>query len=174
MSSAMMPSLTDSEVVTGRCGLGVASTCERRTGTWQHSAGRSASGCESVRPCCTCSQAAAVAEDEVGMKSFRYGVGALAQALQMSRFAASAEAVRLACAMSRAPRSFRLRTFPYARKSSCVWRSLATFKPQRENLKSVACVSGTHPLMKRVCAVCVCAQRCGRYSAGSCYSHKVQ
>ena len=68
MSSAMMPSLTDSEVVTGRCGLGVASTCERRAGMWQHSAGRSASRCESVRTCCTCSQAAAVAEDEVGAK----------------------------------------------------------------------------------------------------------
>ena len=112
-SSVSMISLTDSEAVTGGCGLGVASTCERRTGTWQHSAGRSASGCESVRPCCTCTQAAAVAEDEVGTKSFRYGVGALAQALQMSRFAASAEAVRLACAMSRSPRSFRLRRKTY-------------------------------------------------------------
>ena len=67
-SSVSMISLTDSEAVTGGCGLGVASTCERRAGMWQHSAGRSASRCESVRYCCTCSQAAAVAEDEVGAK----------------------------------------------------------------------------------------------------------
>ena len=32
MSSATMLSLTDSELATGICGLGVASTCERRAG----------------------------------------------------------------------------------------------------------------------------------------------
>ena len=169
-----MISPTNIAAATGRCDMGSASTCERRVGDSQHTVAMGTSGCESVGPCCTCTKAAAVPEDELGAQTFADVAVALAQALQMSRFAASAEAVRLACAMSRAPRSFRLRTFPYARKSSCVWRSLATFKPQRENLKSVACVSGTHPLMKRVCAVCVCAQRCGRYSAGSCYSHKVQ
>ena len=70
-SSKSMISLTDIEAVSGRCGLGVASTCERRSGMWQHSAARSASGCECVVPCCTCSQAAAVAEDEVGAQNFR-------------------------------------------------------------------------------------------------------
>jgi len=90
-SSVSMISLTDSEAVTGGCGLGVASTCERRAGMWQHSAGRSASRCESVRYCCTCSQAAAVAESEVGAKTSADEVVALARALQMSRFSTAAE-----------------------------------------------------------------------------------
>ena len=71
MSSVTMLSLTDSEVVTGRCDLGVVSTCERRAGTWQHSAARSACRSESVTTCCTCSQVLAVAEDEVGARNFR-------------------------------------------------------------------------------------------------------
>ena len=71
MSSAMLLSLTDSEVVTGRCDLGVVSTCERRAGTWQHLAARSASWSESVRWCCTCSHKAAVDVDEVGAENFR-------------------------------------------------------------------------------------------------------
>ena len=50
----------------GVCDVGSATTCERHTGKWQHSAAKNASRCESVRTCCTCSQAAAVAEDEVG------------------------------------------------------------------------------------------------------------
>jgi hypothetical protein len=65
--------------------------CERRAGMWQHSAGRSASRCESVRYCCTCSQAAAVAESEVGAKTSADEVVALARALQMSRFSTAAE-----------------------------------------------------------------------------------
>ena len=71
MSSVSMISLTDSEVVTGRCGLGIASTCERRAGAWQHSATRSASWSASVVRCCTCSQMLAVAVDEVGARNFR-------------------------------------------------------------------------------------------------------
>ena len=71
MSSVTMLSLTDSEVVTGRCDLGVVSTCERRAGTWQHSAARSASWSESVATCCTCSHKAAVDVDEVGAQNFR-------------------------------------------------------------------------------------------------------
>ena len=67
----MMISLTDSEAVTSRCGLGVASTCERRAGKWKQSAVRSASQCESVDTCCTCSQVLAVAVDEVGVQNFR-------------------------------------------------------------------------------------------------------
>ena len=69
MSSVTMLSLTDSEVVTGRCDLGVVSTCERRAGTWQHSAARSASWSESVATCCTCSHKAAVDVDEVGAEN---------------------------------------------------------------------------------------------------------
>ena len=71
MSSVTMLSLTDSEVVTVRFDLGVVSTCERRAGTWQHSAARSASWSASVATCCTCSQVLAVAEDEVGAENFR-------------------------------------------------------------------------------------------------------
>ena len=71
MSSVTMLLLTDSEMVTGRRDLGVASTCERRAGAWQHSACRSASGCESVTTCCICSHKAAVAVDEVGAQKFR-------------------------------------------------------------------------------------------------------
>jgi hypothetical protein len=52
----------------GACNVGSATTCERHTGKWQHSAAKNALRCESVRTCCTCSQAAAVAEDEVGAK----------------------------------------------------------------------------------------------------------
>ena len=112
-SSVSMISLTDSEVVTGGCGLGVASTCERRAGTWQHSAGRSASGCESVRPCCTCSQAAAVAVDEVGAKTSADGVVALVRALQMSRFATSAEHLLGHGGRRSSFQRSILRTFPY-------------------------------------------------------------
>jgi hypothetical protein len=94
MSSVTMLSLTDSELVTGRCDLGVVSTCERRAGTWQHSATRSASWSESVRRCCTCSHKAAVDVDEVGAKTSADGVVALAHALQASRFSTSADHLR--------------------------------------------------------------------------------
>jgi hypothetical protein len=70
-SSVSMISLTDSEAVMGRCGLAIASTCERRAGKWKHSAGRSASWSESVTTCCTCSHKAAVDVDEVGAQNSR-------------------------------------------------------------------------------------------------------
>ena len=72
ISSAMLLSLTDSEMVTGRCDLGSASTCERRAGDWQLSAAMSAAPRESSVPGCTCSQVLAVAVDEVGAQNFRW------------------------------------------------------------------------------------------------------
>ena len=67
-SSAMNISRMSIAAVMGACDVGSATTCERHSGKWQHSAAKNASRCESVVPCCTCSQAAAVAEDEVGAK----------------------------------------------------------------------------------------------------------
>ena len=67
-SSAMNISRMSIAAVMGACNVGSATTCERHTGKWQHSAAKNALRCESVRTCCTCSQAAAVAEDEVGAK----------------------------------------------------------------------------------------------------------
>ena len=72
MSSATMLSLTDSELVTSICGLGVASTCERRAGKWKQSAVSSTWRCESVSTCCTSSQVLAVAVDDVGAENFRW------------------------------------------------------------------------------------------------------
>jgi hypothetical protein len=67
-SSAMNISRMSIAAVMGACDVGSATTCERHTGKWQHSAAKNALRCESVWTCCTCSQAAAVAEDEVGAK----------------------------------------------------------------------------------------------------------
>ena len=71
-SSVMLLALTDSEMVTVRCDLGSASTCERRAGDWQLSAAMSAAPRESSVPGCTCSQVLAVAVDEVGAQNFRW------------------------------------------------------------------------------------------------------
>ena len=90
-SSAMNISRMSIAAVMGACNVGSATTCERHTGKWQHSAAKNALRCESVRTCCTCSQAAAVAESEVGAKTSADEVVALARALQMSRFSTAAE-----------------------------------------------------------------------------------
>ena len=45
--------------------------CEHLRATNRHMAALSASRCESVNTCCSCTQAAAVAEDEVGAQNFR-------------------------------------------------------------------------------------------------------
>ena len=71
ISSAMLLSLTDSEMVTGGSSLSSASTCERRAGDWQHPVVMSAARRRSSVPGCTCSQVLVVAVDEVGARNFR-------------------------------------------------------------------------------------------------------
>ena len=103
MSSVTKISPTGSAAVAVGCSLGSMSTCERRAGKWQQSAVRDASRCESVVPAAPAFTRLPLPWMRSEPKTSADGDVALARALQMSRFAASAGTVEAICAAPTAP-----------------------------------------------------------------------
>ena len=113
-SSAMKISCTSSAAVMGTCGVGSATTwCERHAGKWQHTAARNAPRCESVRTCCTCSQAAAVIEDEVGAKLPPVGLQPSPMRFRCATSQHQPAPSRRAVELRRPASSFRLLAYPH-------------------------------------------------------------